>query len=574
MALVTLGAGACRSAPARPAPEVPRVAASASSAIPSGSPGEAHAASTFSALRDAYIAAWLEAEPASGRELGLHEYDGKIADRSARAIAARIEYLTRAVREFAAVDARALSEDDALDLALLRRSASLKLFWLTDLAEWQTRPQFYEELFAVNAYLDRDYAPLEQRAQKLLEHERAALERVDQIRQNLRSPLARPIVEVAIKIYAGYAQYLRGEVAQKLAAISDANFQAQFQRVNRALAERAEALADSLRRQDLPRADDSHVLGAERYEKLLKLQEALPFDAAELKRRGELDRAANRVAYDALVKTTRITRPAANRLLSEAERIVDRAHAFVSARRLVTLPGDDTALVRETPPFMRYNQAFLNGPGPFDTATAAYFYITLPNPAWPKAEQRAYVMSYGNLLGTAIHEVYPGHFVQGQWLRRAPTRVQKMFDSYSFAEGWAHYAEQMIIDEGLGKDDPQNRLGQLSGALLRDCRVLASIGIHTEGMTVEAAAHLFANECLQDPASAREQAVRGTFDPGYFAYTLGKLQILELRREAELRLGARFDLRRFHDALLAHGAPPVPLIRERVLAELDAASAE
>jgi uncharacterized protein (DUF885 family) len=153
-------------------------------------------------------------------------------------------------------------------------------------------------------------------------------------------------------------------------------------------------------------------------------------------------------------------------------------------------------------------------------------------------------------------------------MRHAPTRVQKMIDSYSFVEGYAHYAEQMMIEQGFGAADAQNRLGELSGALLRDCRVLASIGIHTEGMTIAAAAELFEQTCRQDAATAREQAVRGAFDPGYFAYTLGKLQILELRHEAERRLGARFDLRRFHDALLSHGAPPLPLIEKRVLADL------
>jgi uncharacterized protein (DUF885 family) len=257
-------------------------------------------------------------------------------------------------------------------------------------------------------------------------------------------------------------------------------------------------------------------------------------------------------------------------LLAEAARLVERSRVFVAEKRLLTLPGKSAASVRETPPYMRYNQAFLNGPGPFETAEEAFYYITSPDPAWPKREQEEYVMTYGNLLATSVHEVYPGHFVQGQWMRRAPTRVQKMMDSYSFVEGWAHYVEQMMVDEGFGSEDPQYRLGQLADALLRDCRVLASIGIHTEGMSVGEAARLFETACKQDTATAREQAVRGTFDPGYFAYTLGKLQILELRAEAERRLGARFELGRFHDALLSHGAPPVPLLRERVLAELEA----
>jgi uncharacterized protein (DUF885 family) len=220
---------------------------------------------------------------------------------------------------------------------------------------------------------------------------------------------------------------------------------------------------------------------------------------------------------------------------------------------------------------MRWNSAFLNGPGPFDKpGLVAYYYITLPDPTWPAKEQEEYIMTYSNLLSTSVHEVYPGHFVQGLWQKRAPTFAQKALESYSYVEGWAHYAEQMMVDEGFGDEDPQNRYGQLMDALLRNCRFVASIGIHTEGMTLAEAEERFVRDCHQDRATARQQAVRGTFDPGYFAYTLGKIQILALRDEAKRRLGARFDMKKFHDALLAHGAPQVPLIRERVLREIGA----
>ena len=186
-------------------------------------------------------------------------------------------------------------------------------------------------------------------------------------------------------------------------------------------------------------------------------------------------------------------------------------------------------------------------------------------------ERQAYLGTMGELLGTTVHEVYPGHFVQGRWAERAPTRVQKAFGNYAFVEGWAHYDEQMMIDEGFGKDDPENRLEMLNGALLRNCRFAASVAIHTRGMSLEQVEKRFVDDCHQAVSEAHEQAVRGTFDPGYFAYTLGKLQILALREEAKKTLGARFSLQRFHDALLAHGAPPVALIHDRVLRDLAAA---
>ena len=179
-------------------------------------------------------------------------------------------------------------------------------------------------------------------------------------------------------------------------------------------------------------------------------------------------------------------------------------------------------------------------------------------------------MPFGTLLSTSVHEVYPGHYLQSLFIRRAPTKVEKALGTYSFIEGWAHSGEQMMIEEGFGASDPETRLGQLGDALLRNCRVVVSIGIHTKGMTLDEAARRFRDDCKQDEATAREQAVRGTFDPGYFAYTLGKMQILSLRAEAQKALGSAFDLGKFHDALLAHGSPPVPLIHDRVLEELGA----
>ncbi len=201
---------------------------------------------------------------------------------------------------------------------------------------------------------------------------------------------------------------------------------------------------------------------------------------------------------------------------------------------------------------------------------SAYYQITLPGRSMPEKMRREYLGTMGDLLGTTIHEVYPGHFVQGRWAERAPTRVQRAYASYSFVEGWAHYSEQLMIDEGFGRSDPANELAMRRGALLRNCRFWASIALHVKGMTVDEVAQRFRGDCHQDAATAEEQAVRGTFDPGYFAYTLGKLQILALRREAKAKLGSAFSLRAFHDALLSHGAPPIALIHDAVLASLGA----
>jgi uncharacterized protein (DUF885 family) len=574
-ALALLGA-ACGSAEPRPPYAAPPIPAYAGSPLPKQAAGSGSGAASdaptsgFAALRDRILDQWLRDDPAMARGLGLHESDGKIAEYGAEAIKARIARLTQQQKDLNAVDKASLSADDALDLALISSQAGLYLFQLEELASFQHRPQFYEELFSVNVYLDHDYAPLEERLQKLLEHEKAALAQIASVRKNLVSPMSKPVVETALKIYKGYAEYLRGDVVKQSKGVGAPAFQADLTKTNAALADEADKLAAFLK-DEARKGDSSHVLGVPRYKKLLSLQEGLTIPLADFKKMGEENLQTNKTAFEAAAKKAKLTRPKSEALLDEATKLMNSSRQFVIDKKIATIPSEDKAVLKETPPFQRWNAAFLDGPGPFEKkVTQAYYYITRPDPSWPKKEQEEYLMGLGILMATTVHEVYPGHFLQGQWIHKAPTRAQKMLASYSFVEGWAHYGEQVMVEEGFGAEDPQNKLGQLADALLRNCRFVVSLGVHTEGMTLAQAEKRFITDCHQDKATAREQAVRATFDPGYFAYTLGKVQILALRDEAKKRLGAKFSLQKFHDALLSHGSPPVPLIHDRVLKDLEA----
>ena len=385
--------------------------------------------------------------------------------------------------------------------------------------------------------------------------------------------MSTPVLETAVKIYRGYAEYLDGDALTIILPLKDKALHDRAVALCHALAKEAVRIADHLEKNELPRGDDSHILGVDRYKKLLRVQEALDIPLDEFERMGEENLAINKRAYEELSATVKLTRPPAKELLGDATNLTKAAKTFIVDKHLVTIPDADRIQVRETPPFMRYNSAFLDGPGPFDKADLpAFYYITPPDPKWSQTEQEEYVMPFGTLLSTSVHEVYPGHYLQAMWIRKAPTKVERSVGSYSFIEGWAHYGEELMTEQGFGKEDPQNRLGQLGDALLRNCRVVVSLGIHTKRMSLEQAARRFQDDCKQDAATAREQAVRGTFDAGYFAYTLGKIQILKLRDEAKMKLGPAFSLQAFHDALLSHGSPPVPMIRERVLADLSAAA--
>jgi hypothetical protein len=445
---------------------------------------------------------------------------------------------------------------------------------LRELRAFEKNPMLYGEPFGVNDYLDRDYAPLDERARRLLRHERAALAALGEVRKNLRSPLSRPVVETSIKIYDGYASYLRGDVVAQTKAVSDPALRADVEEASLALAREAEALARHLREVELPKADQSHVLGAAKYRAFLEAQEGYVGSLDDFRAEGLADLERNKAAMKVALakKGSRPTRPKVGEYLGVASGIMRDARDFVVSRKLVDIPSDDACVTRETPPYMRWNSAFLSGPGPFDApGLAAFYYITLPSPSWPKREQDEYVMPRGTLVSTTVHEVWPGHFLQGLWARRAPTRVQAVFSAYSFVEGWAHYVEQMMLEEGFGAGDPQAAVGQLSDALLRNCRWVASVGVHADGRSLEWAAERFERDCFQDKQTAREQATRATFDPGYFAYTFGKRALLDLRAVVKQRKGAAFDLRAFHGAVLSHGAPPLPLLRERVLRDLTGA---
>ncbi|NUP13727.1 MAG: DUF885 domain-containing protein [Polyangiaceae bacterium] len=533
----------------------------------SRSPSKSDPQTRFDQLLDAYI----DDSPAECRALGLHDRcDGRVADYSEAGINKRVAFLKAADQELAAMGSPSDDEDRRLDRKLLSLSVRQELFRLVDLELWRRRPQFYDELFALDPYLLRDYAPLDVRAAALLKHVEAALVQIPHIRVNLRGPMPRAFVETDIGIYEGYRDYLRGDVVKVLDKVSDAQLREKALTAVRKLSDEADALARHLKEVELPRADDSHVLGVDRFKKLLQVQEALDVDLATFEAQAEEDLQRNKKAFEALVaKGVTPSRPEGKKLLDVARKLTADSRAFILSKDLVTIPEEGKFVVEETPPFMQWNSAFLNGPGPFDRPElTAYYYITLPDPSWDKKKQEEYVMPFGTLLATSVHEVFPGHYLQGLWARRAPTRAQRMLGSYSFIEGWAHYTEQLMIEEGFGAEDPQNALGQLGDALLRNCRFVVSIGLHTKGMSLAEAERRFAEDCKQDAATARQQAFRGTFDPGYFAYTLGKVQILQLREEAKKKLGPKFDLKKFHDAVLSHGSPPIPTIHDRVLDDL------
>jgi uncharacterized protein (DUF885 family) len=244
---------------------------------------------------------------------------------------------------------------------------------------------------------------------------------------------------------------------------------------------------------------------------------------------------------------------------------LDTLQQFVRARDLVTIPGTERAQVEESPPYQRWNFAYIDIPGPYERGMPSIYYVAPPDTAWTPAEREAYIPGVADLLFTSVHEVWPGHFLQFLHANRSPRVFGRLFVGYAFAEGWAHYAEEMMWEAGLGEGDPETHVGQLLNALLRNVRYLCAIGLHTKGMTVAQCERMFRESAFASPAEARQQATRGTFDPAYLNYTLGKLMIRRLRDDWTQSRGGRTAWKQFHDTFLEYGGPPIPLVRRAML---------
>jgi uncharacterized protein (DUF885 family) len=270
--------------------------------------------------------------------------------------------------------------------------------------------------------------------------------------------------------------------------------------------------------------------------------------------------------------------PAADSLIPDSRRHVEAIRQFVIDHQIITLPSPVRIQVKETPVYARETStASSDGPGPFETkATEAYYYITPVDPHWTAKQKEDWLASF-NYYTTdvvTIHEAYPGHYTQFLHLNASKaTKVEKIFGNYAFIEGWAHYTERMVLDEGYGSrpGDPviaaKYRLAQSGDALLRICRLCVSIKTHCQGMNVDGATKFFMDNWYQGDKPSRQEALRGTFDPGYLFYTLGKLEIFKLRDDYQKQEGSRYSLKTFNDAMLDNGMPPIRLLREILLTD-------
>ena len=514
--------------------------------------------------------------PERAVDAGLHQYDGQASDWSLDAMREYSAWLAATIDAAEGYDQ--LQGIEAFERDYLVSALGGQAFWIDETDNLTKNPTTYVYRIGLGVYVDREYAPLEQRLRAYTEYVGGLPRRLQQMRDNLEPPLPAPFAEMGQRILDGLAGYLANTVPQQFAAVEDEDLQRQFAAANTAAAEAVQATADWLG--DLKAtATQDYALGEELFLRMLRETQGLDITLEQLKAAGQADLDRNLEAlYEACAQfapgesTRECVQKVQDRKPPEgavggATRQLPAIKKFIVDNDIVSIPGTEEALVDEAPPHRRFNFAYIEIPGPFEKDLPSVYYIAPPDPSWSEEDQRAYIAGETDLLATSIHEVWPGHFLQYLHSNRTGNRIGRHFSTYSFGEGWGHYTEQMMLDAGYGNGDPEIKIGQLLNALLRNVRYMSAIGLHTGGMTVEQSQAMFEEKAVQDFGNASQQAYRGTYDPGYLNYTLGKLMINKLRDDWTDGRGGREAWGAFHDRFLSFGSPPIPLLREQMLGD-------
>jgi uncharacterized protein (DUF885 family) len=549
----------------------------------------------YEAVAEEYIKGYLGAHPLEGTALGLHEYDGKITDYSRLALDAELSRLRRFDDRLSKFDPGKLSPRQSIDLRILQAAVKKGLFEMQDMSVFERNPMVYARAADVNVYIKRNFAPLEDRVRSLVAIESQIPNILIAARTNLNDVLPRPYVELAIQIAKGSADFLKKDLIAAVGTLKDEQLRGAFHEANRKAANALNDYATWLEREKLPKASMDYALGEEKFRRFLAQTELVDLPPQKILEIGMEQLKAEQTAFTEaakkidpnkspieVFKQIQSEHPTPQNLIPDVAKDLDKIRKYVLNRRVVGIPSDVRAKVKETPQYLRATSfASMDTPGPFEKrANEAYYYVTPTENSWPEKQKEEWLTAFNYYTSdvVSIHEAYPGHYVQFLHLNASPaTKVEKIFGSYAFVEGWAHYCEKMMLDEGYGsssnstpsEDDVKRaakyRMAQADEALLRLCRLCASIKMHTQKMSVDEATKFFQENCYYEEKPARQEAMRGTFDPGYLNYTLGKLQILKLRDDYKAQEGDNFSLQKFHNELLNHGMPPIRLLREIML---------
>jgi uncharacterized protein (DUF885 family) len=537
---------------------------------------------SFDQLVDRYFEFYYPLNPTEATADGFHRYDTQLDDASAAGRVRVIAGLKKFLAEFEAVDGSKLPEESAGDLEFLKSRIRAQLLELESIRMWSRNPDAYTNVATYSVFLlmKRNFAPQEERLRSVIAREKSIPKFFDDARRSIRNP-PHVYTEVALDDLEGTVGFFEKDVPSAFSEVKDAKLLAEFHAANQRAIEALKKYQAYLKEM-LPKSNGDFRLGAENYSKKLLYDEMvdIPLDRlleigyADLRRNQQrLKEVAaridpNRPARDVLADLQK-DHPTAEELLPTFRGTLAGLKQFIEDKKIITIPSEVLPIIEETPPFQRaLTTASMDTPGAYESvAKEAYFNVTPVEPNWPAERKEQWLQGFNRstLISVAVHEAYPGHYTQFLWVQSAPSKVRKLVFCSSNAEGWAHYTEQMMLDEGYGNGDPKLRLGQILDALLRDARFISGIEMHTGKMTLAQSKQFFIDEGYQVPAVADAESKRGTSDPTYLYYTLGKLQILKLREDYKAMKGDKFSLQEFHDQLMRQGGVPLKLIRKAML---------
>jgi uncharacterized protein (DUF885 family) len=543
------------------------------------------ASSEWSKLVDSFFDEYFKLNPTQGTAAGFHQYDSDLEDYSRSGVDRQIAFAKDYRGRLDHFDSKSLSLEERQDYQLVTNSLKSTLLDLEDIRSWEKNPDRYSSGLSSSAFviMSRKFASPEKRLRSLIEREKSMPAVLAAAKKNLKNP-PRIYTEVAIQQLPGIVGFFQKDVPEAFSDVKDQQLLSEFRTSNLSVITVLEDYEKFLKGTLLPLSNGDFRIGAENYRKKLLYDEMVDIPIDRLLQIGYDDLRRNQQWFktvaaqidpkkspEQIQSELQQDHPAPDRLLQTFRDDLVGIRQFIIDKQIVTIPSPVAPIVEETPPFARaLTFASMDTPGPYETvAKEAFFNVTLPEPDWSKERTESFMGQFNRetMIAVAVHEVYPGHYVQFLWLPSAPSKVRKLLGCGSNAEGWAHYGEQMTLDEGYGNGDPKLRLGQLQDALLRDARYIVGISMHTGKMTFDEAVQFFQKEGYQAQAVAEVEAKRGTSDPTYLVYTLGKLEIMKLREDYKQEMGSGFSLQKFHDTFLQQGFPPIKIVRETMLGD-------
>ena len=553
------------------------------------------AADALRKLADEYFdQVYFHYAPSNGTLEGFHQYDAQLEDFSRAAVDRETADQKRFEGRFDAIPADQLDLTSQGDLELLLGNIHSRLLSLNTIRLWEKDPDQYSSGISNSAFvlMERKFASPDDRLRSLVAREKLMPAALDAARENLKNP-PRIYTEIALEQLPDIISFFQSDVPAAFKEAANEQLKAEFSQSNNAVIAALRSYQSWLRKDVLPRSHGDFRFGAETYSKLLLYDEMVDTPLPRLLQIGYADLHQNQLEFNRIAREVdphRTARevlaelgrdhPAPDHLLQSFSQTFQGLIQFIQEKHIVDIPSPVRPTLENTPPFMRATTtASMDTPGPFEkVSTEAFFNVTVPDPhaAAQQTEQLMAQFNRGTIISTAIHEAYPGHYVQFLWVPQAPSKVRKLLGASTNDEGWAHYCEQMMLDQGYGqpgtgardaRDAKMIRLGQLQDALLRDARFIVGIQMHTGGMTFDQAVKFFVDEGYETHAGGLVETKRGTTDATYLYYTLGKLQILKLRADLEKKEGAQFSLRQFHDDFLKQGFPPIKIVRRALLGD-------